>query len=121
MAAKSFQLEGSRPRIIGENSKKYVGRDVIVLGEAISINMKANTINLRMPDDETIIVLLQHNTTTIEPNLLTEVHGKLISRGNIEAVAVIQFAPQDATTFNKKLYCEMSQVMDAFPDYYIDI
>lgn len=113
-----MNAHGSRPRIIGANASKYIGKDVIVVGEAISINLKATTMTLRLPDDETIIVLLQKNTTTIEPNLLTEVHGRLVSRGNIEAAAVIQHSVKDTADFNKKLYCEFSHISDAFHNYY---
>lgn len=118
MATSIANIQGSRPRIIGANARKHIGKDVIVVGEAISLNMTAKTVTLRLPDNETIIVLLQNNSSTIENHLLTEVHGRLVSQGNIEATAVIQHSSENTRLFNTKLYCEMSHLMDAFPNYY---
>lgn len=108
----------SRPRINSSNAHKYLGRNVSVIGEITNITTHANTLTLRLPDDETLIVLLQKNSTTIEPNLLTEVAGKLVSRGQIESSYVRQYTPKATAMFNKNLYVEASRVWDAFRHHY---
>lgn len=108
----------SRPRIISSNAHKYLGRNVSVIGEITTITPHANTVTLRMPDDETIIVLLQRNSTTIEPDRLTEVSGKLVSRGQIESAYVRQYTHKQAALFNKSLYVEAALIYDAHRHHY---
>lgn len=103
----------TRTRIVASNAHKYIGRNVAVIGEVTNLTPHANTMSLRLPDDENCIVLLQKNATTIEPNRLTEVAGKLVSRGQIEATWVNQFSAQETATFNKSLYAEAALVWDA--------
>lgn len=109
---------GSRPRIIGSIAHKFIGKNVTVIGEVISITPHANTVTLRMPDDENIYVLLQRNSSTIEPNLLTEVSGKLVSRGSIEAFNVKQWNAKETASFNRGLYVEAALIYDAFRLHY---
>lgn len=106
------------PRIISSQTPKYIGKLVTVLGEVTSITPHANTLTLKMPDDENIIVLLQKNSTTIEPHLLTEVSGKLVSRGQIESVWIKQYSPKETAKFNKAAFNEAIQVQDAYLDQY---
>jgi len=108
----------SRHRIIAANAHKYVGRNVAIIGEVISITPHANTFTVRLPDDETMIVLLQRNSTTIEPNLLTEVTGKLVSRGQIESERIKQFDQKMTAAFNKSLYTEAASIFDAYRSHY---
>lgn len=106
-------------RIISSNAHKYLGRNVTVVGEVTTITPHANTVTLRMPDDETIIVLLQKNSTsTIEPNLLTEVAGKLVSRGQIEASHIRQYNLKETSIFNRSLYAEACLFYDAHKSHY---
>lgn len=108
----------SRPRITSATANKYIGRNVTVIGEVQLITPHANTITLRLPDDETIIILLQKNSTTIEPNLLTEVSGKLVSRGQIESTFIKQFSQKETTTFNRKLYNDAAFIFEAQRSHY---
>lgn len=108
----------NRPRILSQNAHQFVNQKVSVIGEVISIVPHANTLTLRMPDDENMIVLLQKNTTTIEPNLLTEVWGTLVSRGQIDATWVKQFNLKETAQFNKNLYVETAQVLNAHREHY---
>lgn len=108
----------ARPRIIGSVAHKFIGRNVTVVGEVVSITPHANTVTLRMPDDENIYVLLQRNSNTIEPNLLTEVSGKLVSRGSIEAFQVKQWTAKETAAFNRVLYTEAVLMYDAFRLHY---
>lgn len=108
----------TRPRIISSNAHKYLGRNVSVIGEITNITPHANTLTLRLPDDETLIVLLQRNSTTIEPNLLTEVSGKLVSRGQIESTYVRQYTQKQSAIFNKNLYVEAAHIYDAHRHHY---
>lgn len=106
-------------RIIGENANLYIGKTVCVIGEVISMNTAVNTLTLRLPDDQQIIVLLKRNSTLIEPNRLTEVGGKLVSRGQIEATSVKQFDTKQSALFNKELYIAMSHIFHAHNSHYI--
>lgn len=103
----------SRPRIIGSIASRFIGKNVTIIGEVISITPHANTVTLRMPDDENIYVLLQRNSTTIEPNLLTEVTGKLVSRGQIEAFQTKQWTAKETAIFNKSLYADAALAYEA--------
>lgn len=106
-------LNTSYPRIVGSIAHRFIGKNVSIIGEVISITPHANTVTLRMPDDENVYVLLQKNSTTIEPNLLTEVHGKMVSRGSIEATRVKQWTAKETAIFNKSLQVEAALVYDA--------
>lgn len=108
----------SRPRIIAGNAPKYIGRKVTAIGEVTNITPHANTLTLRLPDDENMIVLLQKNSTTIEPHRLTEVSGKLVSRGQIEASFVKQFDQKETAIFNRGQYVEAAHVWDAQMSHY---
>lgn len=105
-------------RIISSQTPKYTNKLVTVIGEVTSITPNANTLTLKMPDDENMIVLLQKNSTTIEPHLLTEVSGKLVSRGQIESQWIKQYTPKQTAQFNKSLYNEACQIWDAYLDYF---
>lgn len=113
----SFPAKPS-PRIITSQTPKYLGKLVTVVGEVSSITPHANTLTLRLPDDENMIVLLQKNCTTVEPNLLTEVSGRLVSRGQIEAVWLKQFTSKETAKFNRALFIEAIQVHDAYLEHY---
>lgn len=104
----------TRPRIIGSIANRYLGKNVSIVGEVISITPHANTVTLRMPDDENIVVLLQKNSSTIEPNLLTEVAGKLVSRGQIEATQIKQWSHKESALFNKNNYAEAVNIFEAY-------
>jgi hypothetical protein len=78
----------------------------------------ANTLTLRLPDDENMIVLLPKNPTTVDLNLLTEVSGRLVSRGQIEAVWVKQYSPKETAKFNKTLFNEAMQIQDAYLEHF---
>lgn len=108
----------SYQRIIGANASDYIGKYVCIIGEVISMNTSAKTLTLRLPDDEQIIVLLSKNTTLVEPNRLTEVAGKLVSSGQIEAASLKQFDQKQTALFNKDLYIQMSHVAHAHKNYY---
>lgn len=114
----ALQTLPSRPRILSQIAHKYLGRPVSVIGEVTSITPHANTLTLRMADDESIIVLLQKNSTTIEPNLLTEVCGKLVSKGQIESSYVRQWGPRESANFNKSLYVEAVHIYEAHRNHY---
>lgn len=109
-----------RPRILNSNAHKFVGKNVTVIGEVTNITPHANTITLRLPDDESIIVLLQRNSTTIEPGVLTEVCGKLVSRGQIEAMSINQWSQKATALFKKDLYNEAMLIKDAY-DIHFDV
>lgn len=106
------------PRVDTAQTPKYMDKLVTVIGEVSNITPHANTLTLRLPDDENMIVLLQKNSTTVEPNLLTEVSGRLVSRGQIEAVWIKQFSSQETAKFNKSLFNEAMQVHDAYLEHY---
>lgn len=109
----------SRPRIISSNAHKFVGRNVTVIGEVTSMTPHANTITIRLPDDGNIVVLLQkNNTTKIEPNLLTEVSGKLCSIGQLDAQWLKQFSPKQTKMFDNQLYKEAALIFDAHRNLY---
>lgn len=110
----------SRPRIVAGLAHKYIGKNVTVIGEVISITPtpNVNTLTLRLPDDENIIVLLQKNSTLIEPNMLTEVSGKLVSRGQIESTWIKQYTQKEAAIFNRSLYVEAAHIWDAHRTHY---
>lgn len=109
---------GTRPRILSSNAHKYLGRNVTIIGEVISINPTAATLTLRMPDEESIIVLLSKNATTVEPNLLTEVSGKLVSKGQVESSHIKQWSPKATSIFNKTLYREAVNFYDAHMQHF---
>jgi len=106
------------PRILSSQTPKYINKNVTVIGEVTNLTPHANTLTLRMPDEENMIVLLQNNSTTIEPTLLTEVSGRLVSRGQIESTWIKQFSPKETSKFNKSLYIEAMQIHDAYLDRY---
>lgn len=106
------------PRITSSQTPKNIGKLVTVIGEATSITPHANTLTLKMADDENIIVLLQRNSTTVEPNLLTEVSGKLVSRGQIESVWVKQYSPKETAKFNRSTFVEAMKFQEAYLDHY---
>lgn len=108
----------SRPKIVGSQTGKFVGQQVTVVGEVLSITPHANTLCMRLADEENIIVLLQKNSTTIEQNLLTQVSGKLVSRGQIECTHIKQFDSKATLVFNKSLFVEAAQVYDAHRRFY---
>lgn len=108
----------SRPRIVSDIAHKYLGKNCSVIGEVTSITPHANTLTLRLPDDQSLIVLLQKNSTTIEPHLLTEVAGKLVSKGQIEASYVRQWGPKESASFNKALYVDAVHIYDAHRHHY---
>lgn len=107
-----------RPRILNSNAHKFVGKNVTVVGEVTNITPHANTITLRLPDDESIIVLLQANSTTIEPNVLTEVSGKLVSRGQVESMSIKQWSAKATAKFKKDLYNETMLIKDAYDNHF---
>ena len=106
------------PRIIMSQTPKYIGKLVTVIGEVTNITPHANTLTLVMPDDEKMIVLMQGNSTVINPNVLTEVTGKLVSRGQIESVWIKQFTPKETARFNRSSYVEAMQVQDAYLEHF---
>lgn len=108
----------SRPRIVGATAHRYVGKNVTAIGEAISISPQANTLTLRLPDDENVIVLLQKDSQKCEPHLLTEVSGKLVCRGQLEAFWVKQFDQRESAIFNRSLYVEGAHVWNAHLNHY---
>ena len=103
---------------MASNAHKFIGKNVCIIGEVTKITPHANTLTMRLPDDESIIVLLQKNSTTIEPNLLTEVAGKLVSRGQIEAMSINQWSAKATSMFKKDLYIETVQILDAHMNHY---
>lgn len=107
------EMTKAEPRIVSAQTPKYINKLVTIIGEVVSITPHANTLTLRMPDDENMIVLLQNNATTVEPTLLTEVSGRLVSRGQMEATWVKQFTAKETAMFNKALYVEAVQVMNS--------
>lgn len=109
----SANLNTSYPRIIGKNAHRYIGKNVSIIGEVISITTNANTVTMRLSDDENIYVLLQKNSTTVEPNLLTEVYGKMVSRGSIEAVKIKQWTAKETAMFNRSLQAEACDIYEA--------
>ena len=113
-----FDSSKAAPRILSSQTPKYLGKNVTVIGEVTNITPHANTLTLRMPDEENIIVLLSNNSTTVEPALLTEVTGKLVSRGQIESAWIKQFSSQESAKFNRSLYIDAMKVHDAFLDHY---
>lgn len=108
----------SRPRIIGATAHKYIGRNVAVIGEVTLISTAANSITLRLPDDETMIVLLQRGSSIPVNHLLTEVSGKLVARGTIEATWIKQFDQKQTSIFNHSQYLEAAKIWDAYYSYY---
>lgn len=104
-----------RPRIISSMAHKYIGKQVSVIGELTSVNTNVNTLTLRLPDDETMIVLLPaRHQNPVEPHLLTEVAGKLVSRGQIEASLIKQFSAKETSMFNKANYVETIKTLEGF-------
>lgn len=105
----------TRPRVIGSNSAKYLNKEVTIIGEVTSITRQANTLQIRQPDDETMIVLLSRQSLdqNIELNLLTEVTGRLVSRGQLDASWVKQYDAKQTAVFNKQLYIDAANIMDA--------
>lgn len=110
-----------KPRVITSNLSKYVNRNVVLIGEVISMNKSAKTITIQLPDDNRIIVFPQGNFDNIELNLLTEVAGKLVSPGQIEAVSINQWSAKATSVFNKALYLEAALVWDAHQQHYTGI
>lgn len=109
----------SRPRIIASMAHKYIGKQVSVIGELTSINTNVNTLTLRLPDDETMIVLMSpRNPTHVEPYLLTEVAGKLVSRGQIEASLIKQWNAKETGIFNKSNYVETIKILEGLRNEY---
>lgn len=110
----------TRPRIIGSNSVRYLNKNVTIVGEVTSITAQANTLQIRQLDDETMIVLLprQGLGRPVELNLLTEVTGKLVSRGQLDATGLIQFDAEQTALFNKQLYIDSALLMDAHRRHY---
>ena len=106
-----------RPRVTVSTIPKYIDKHVTILGEVTKITLNAKTVTIRLTDEDNIIVLLDKNSTTIEPNLLTEVSGKLVSRGQIEATSVKQFNAIATKNFNRKLYADACAVLDATQGY----
>ncbi|KAG9511367.1 Arf-GAP with coiled-coil, ANK repeat and PH domain-containing protein 1, partial [Fragariocoptes setiger] len=99
----------SRPRVLAEYYHKFQNQEVVVIGDVVSITTNANTMTLRTPDDDTMIVLLSSgNSQLLEPSRLTEVTGKLLSRGQIEANSLRQFAPEMAHKFDREAYKAMT-------------
>lgn len=108
-----------RPRILSHTAHKYIGKNVAVTGQVISITAHANTLTLRMPDDENLIVLLpQGNSTRIEPNLLTEIGGRLVSKGQVEASYIRQYDVKGTASFSAEHYKEWLNFTEAFPNHY---
>lgn len=83
-----------------------------------NITPHANTLTLRLPDEENMIVLLQKNSTTVEPNLLTEVTGRLVSKGQIESVWIKQYTSKETAKFNRTLYNEAMTILNAHLDQF---
>lgn len=109
----------SRPRVIGSQAVSYIGQNITVIGEAISVVPHANTLTIKMPESDNMIVLLdKRNSTTIDLNLLTEVTGKLVSRGQIEASFIKQFDAKETAKFNKSLYIEAAKIYAAHREHY---
>lgn len=107
------------PRIITSQTPKYIGKLVTVIGEVTNIIPHANTLTLRLPDDENMIVLLQkNNSTLVELHQLTEVSGRLVSRGQIEALWLKQYSPKETAKFNKTIFNEAMQIQDAYLDHF---
>lgn len=98
---------------------KYIGKQVSVIGELTSINTSVNTLTLRLPDDETMIVLLPAKQTNhVEPHLLTEVAGKLVSRGQIDANLIKQYSAKETSIFNKSNYVDAVKTIEGFRHEY---
>lgn len=108
----------ARPRIIGSQAVSYVGQNVTVVGEALSVVPHADTLTIKMPESDNMIVLLQKNSTTIDLNLLTEVSGKLVSRAQIEASSIKQYNAKETAKFNRSLYIEAAKVYAAHRSHY---
>lgn len=109
----------TRPRILGSQAVSYVGQNVTVIGEALSVVPHANTLTIKMPEADNMIVLLdKKNSTTIDLNLLTEVSGKLVSRAQIDANFIKQFDARETSKFNKTLYIEAAKIFAAHRDHY---
>lgn len=106
-----------RARIIGSNAAKYITKPVVVVGEVISMVPAANSITIKTSDDTNIIVLLQKNSSPVELNLLTEVSGKLISLGQMEATHVKQWSAKATALFNHSLYVSAVETFDGFHNY----
>lgn len=107
------------PRIITSQTPKFINKLVTVVGEVTQITPHAGTLTLRLTDDENMIVLLQkNNATVVDMHLLTEVSGRLVSKGQIEADWVKQYSSKDTAKFNKTLFNEAMQVQDAYLEHF---
>lgn len=116
MSRKDFP---SRPRVVSGNLHKYVSRYVTIIGEVVAVTPAAGTISINMPDSTRMIVLLpKNNATTVENNLLTEVYGTLVSKGQVEAMWIKQYTQKETAMFNKSLYQEAGDFLEAHRSYY---